>query len=222
MAIIVKVGLLSGKTATVAVDLEDDVQTLKLRAEIALGVGRGRLLDSSGSFLDSSAQINNTGLKTGDSLTLHIGRGQSCATIAAFATILGDGSVVTWGDANCGGDSTAVQHQLKNVQHIQATNGAFAAILRDGSVVTWGSAGAGDSRAVQDQLKNVQQIQAANSAFAAILRGGSVVTWGCSEFGGDSSAVRDQLKNVQQIQATEYAFAAILGDGSVVTWGHAE
>ena len=33
----------------------------------------------------------------------------------AFAAILGDGSVVTWGDARNGGDSTAVQEQLNRV-----------------------------------------------------------------------------------------------------------
>ena len=45
---------------------------------------------------------------------------------AAFAALLGAGSVVTWGDAHCGGDSSAVQDQLKNVQCIQASCGAFA------------------------------------------------------------------------------------------------
>ena len=62
------------------------------------------------------------------------------ATATAFAAILGDGSVVTWGDALGGGDSSAVQGQLRNVQQIQATANAFAAILGDGSVVTWGDA----------------------------------------------------------------------------------
>ena len=59
----------------------------------------------------------------------------------AFAAILGDGSVVTWGHADSGGNSRAVQGQLKKVQQIQASSayhGAFAAILGDGSVVTWG------------------------------------------------------------------------------------
>ena len=70
----------------------------------------------------------------------------------------GDGSIVAWGRAKDGGDSSAVQDQLKNVQQIQAAPCAFAAILGDGSVVTWGDAGCGgDSSAVQDQLKNVQQ-----------------------------------------------------------------
>ena len=39
-----------------------------------------------------------------------------------------------------GGRSSAVQHQLKDVQQIQASSTAFAAILSDGSAVTWGNA----------------------------------------------------------------------------------
>ena len=138
------------------------------------------------------------------------------ATNYAFATILADGSVVTWGS---GGDSSAVRDQLKGVLQIQATNYAFAAILADGSVVTWGDQEhGGDSSAVRDQLRGVQQIQATGGAFAAILKDGSVVTWGDPEYGGDSAAVQDLLQGVSQIQATDFAFAAILADGSVITW----
>ena len=53
---------------------------------------------------------------------------------------LDDGSIVTWGAADFGGDSSDVQCQLTNVQQMQASSGAFAAILGDGSVVTWGRA----------------------------------------------------------------------------------
>ena len=61
---------------------------------------------------------------------------QACAGAeGAFAAILSDESVVTWGDARNGGDSRAVQDRLKNVQQIQASCGAFAAILGDGSVM---------------------------------------------------------------------------------------
>ena len=60
------------------------------------------------------------------------------ATRGAFAAILGDGSVVTWGDVCQGGESRDVQDQLRDVKQIQATESAFAAILGDGSVVTWG------------------------------------------------------------------------------------
>ena len=49
------------------------------------------------------------------------------ATLRAFAAILSDGSVVTWGSARHGGDSSTVQEQLTSVQDIQASAGAFAA-----------------------------------------------------------------------------------------------
>ena len=141
--------------------------------------------------------------------------------VGAFASILSDGSVVTWGNGPTGGDSSSVQEQLINVKQIAATGFAFAAILNNGSVVTWGSSVfGGDSSAVQDQLKTVQQIQATSMAFAAVLSDGAVVTWGNEARGGDSSAVQDQLRKVQQISATDSTFAAVLADGSVVTSGN--
>ena len=190
MSIAVAVGLLSGKTVTVKASLEDEVGTLKRQAQIALGVGRGRLVDSLGNLLDVRVPIKNTLIQNGDSLTLQINRVQAQVSHFAGAAILGDGSVVTWGAAGDGGDSSAVQDQLRNVQQIEATRTAFAAILGDGSVVTWGDrTEGGNSDGVKDQLKNVQQIQASWGAFAAILADGSVVTWGHSDFGGDSSLV---------------------------------
>ena len=223
MSIAVEVGLLSGKTATVQAGRDETVQTLSRRAQIALGAGNGRLVDSSGVVLDGSQAIMNTGIQNGSSLTLHVYRVQVQASGGSFAAILGDGSVVTWGDADVGGDSSAWQGQLTNVQQVQASACAFAAILGDGSVVTWGHAGSGgDSSDVQKQLKNVQLIQASAGAFAAILGDGLVVTWGHADSGGDSRTVQGQLKNVQQVKASRFAFAAVLGDGSIVTWGAAD
>ena len=108
----------------------------------------------------------------------------------AFAAILSDGSVVTWGEEDL--DDSDLVSQLKKVKAIQASGHAFAAILGDGSVVTWGLAEyGGDSGAARRRLKNVQQIQASRSAFAAILGDGSVgVAWGHPRLGGDSSAVQ--------------------------------
>ena len=60
-------------------------------------------------------------------------------TARAFAAVLKDGSVITWGDHSHGGDSSRVQDQLVSVQQVHATDGAFLAILADGSVVTWGN-----------------------------------------------------------------------------------
>ena len=78
-------------------------------------------------------------MRNGDRLTLvRTSSIQVQASFGAFAAILGDGSVVTWGDPEYGGDSSRVQDRLKNVQQVQATDWAFAAILDDGCVVTWG------------------------------------------------------------------------------------
>ena len=109
----------------------------------------------------------------------------------SFAAIRDNGSVVTWGDPDFGGDSKGVQDQLEDVQHVQATERAFAAILKTGCVVTWGAACfGGDSNAVQDQLKDVRQIYASHGAFAAILGNGAVVIWRDDESCGRQTAPR--------------------------------
>ena len=132
-----------------------------------------------------------------------------------------DGSVVTWGDPDCGGDSSGVAAQLSGgVQTVVRNRNAYAAVKVDGSMVTWGDADSGgDSSGVAVQLSGgVQTVVGNGSAFAAVKVDGSVVTWGddyehrvldhnwiqtnilCEHydmrkrnFGGDSSAVAAQL-----------------------------
>merc|ERR1712008_560569 len=95
----------------------------------------------------------------------------SSCNCRAFAAIKDDGSVVTWGQAGCGGDSTSVADKLSGgVVQISGTNKAVAAIKDDGSVVTWGGASyGGDSTSVADKLSGgVVQICGTDTAFAAI------------------------------------------------------
>ena len=178
MSIKLHVSLLSGRTVLVEIKLDADVETIKQHAQSALEVGHGRFFDSRGSALEGSMIIRDCGLQTGDALMLQLqpvsilplkGK-RAVPECGKFAAILGDGSVVTWGHANLGGDSSAMQDRLRHVRQIQASSYAFAAILGDGSVVTWGPSNfGGDGSAVQDRLRNVQQIQASDQAFAAIL-----------------------------------------------------
>ena len=107
--ITLEVSLLSGKTATVQAGLDETVETLTQRAQIALGVGKGRLLNSSGVVLDGCEETKSSRIQNGDSLTFHVNGVQTQSTSSAFAALLGDGSVVTWGDPSSGGDSSAVQ-----------------------------------------------------------------------------------------------------------------
>ena len=143
-------------------------------------------------LVDFEQTLEEAEIEDGECLTALVLQPQLAATRNAFAWCCGDSAIVTWGVAECDGDSSAVRDQLCGAQQIQATDSAFAAILADGSVVTWGNYGYdGDSSPVQDQLKGVMQIQATMYAFAAILADGSVVTWGDADWGGYSSAVRD-------------------------------
>jgi hypothetical protein len=143
----------------------------------------------------------------------------------AFAALKSDGSVVTWGDSDIGGDSRGVASQLRSgVQQIFSSGHGFAALKSDGSVVTWGMSrwriGDDSSDFVSQLRSGVQQIFSASDAFAALKSDGSVVTWGESFRGGDSSGVASQLRSgVVQIFSSWAAFAALKSDGSVVTWG---
>ena len=56
----------------------------------------------------------------------------------AFAAVKGDGSVVTWVQAECGGHSDGVSTELSGgVEHVVGTSRASAAMTDDGTVVTW-------------------------------------------------------------------------------------
>ena len=148
----------------------------------------------------------------------------------AFAALRADGSVVAWGCADIGGDSSAVQDNLRSgVVSIVATGGAFAVLKADGSVVTWGGSNhGGDSSAVQDNLRSgVVSIVATEGAFAALKADGSVVTWGDRTKGGamimgpgSTDEPGTILRDVVHISAAKMAFAALKSDGSVVTWGN--
>jgi Ca2+-binding RTX toxin-like protein len=159
---------------------------------------------------------------------------QIYSTFSAFAALRADGSVVTWGDIDEGGDSSAVAAKLDgtlDVVQIYSTTSAFAALRTDGSVVTWGYYDVGnfnyggDSSEVAEQLNgtvDVVQIYSNDYAFAALRADGSVVTWGEFYKGGNNLLVAEQLNgviDVVQIFSTSDAFAALRADGSVVTWG---
>ena len=44
------------------------------------------------------------------------------ATAGAFTAVLEDGSAVTWGHPDFGGDSSAVQSKLRGVREVQASD----------------------------------------------------------------------------------------------------
>ena len=168
------VSLASGRRETVSVLQHGTVCDLKTAAQQALGQSFLRLAASDGRLLDPAEALQLSGIQDGDTITAIAQQPKLAATAAAFALwCVGSDRIATWGDPNKGGDSTAVQDQLKDVRQICATHSAFAAIRAQSSLqdmLTWGKADSGgDSTAVQDQLRNVQQICATHGAFAAIF-----------------------------------------------------
>ena len=95
MDLTVEVSLISGKTVSLQTHGDEPVQSLQVRAQRALGAGKGRLLDSTGSVLDGGASLKKARLQ--EPLTLQVRRVDILGSMTAFAAILGDGSVVTWG-----------------------------------------------------------------------------------------------------------------------------
>ena len=198
----VNVSLPSGKRKTLSLEQCATVGDLQVLAQKSFGQGFLRLVTEEGRMLTDLMETLPSAIHDGEHLTAIAQQPKLAASCYAFAMwCCGGDRVVTWGDQNSGGDSSAVRGQLRNVQKIEATSGAFAAILADGSVLTWGEQNTGgDSSAVQDQLRNVQLIHStrhfsggSSGAFVAVLRDGSIVSWGDPQKGKVTSAVADQI-----------------------------
>jgi alpha-tubulin suppressor-like RCC1 family protein len=160
------------------------------------------------------------------------GSGGEFPNESAFAAVTSNGSVVTWGSIESGGNASVrngwypnpseedVSYKLKNIIAVYSNSNAFVALKEDGSVVSWGSVySGGNSSSVADRLSsNVTAVYSTRTAFAALKSDGSVVAWG--GFGGASSSVAASLSsNVTAICSNGGAFAALKKDGSVVAWG---
>ena len=194
--------------------------------QLAVASSRCVLLSPSGECVAHSLTASATTLADGDVVTvlvLDLPRVYAHPTGCAFAAVKHDGSVVTWGLADYGGNSDKVKTELiGGVDNIVGNAGAFAAVKEDGSVVTWGPANyGGDSDSVKDQLTGgVDNVVGNDRAFAALKEDGSVVAWGDAASGGNSESVKSELSGgVDRVVGTWYAFAAVKQDGSVVTWG---
>ena len=153
------VALPNGHVELLALLPSSTVQDVRTKAQRAFGKKHLRLIAAKNRVLvDFKQTLEEAEIEDGECITALVLQPQLAATNSAFALWChGDKAIVTWGDADCGGDSSPVRDQLKGTQQIQATDHAFAAILEDGSVVTWGHRRhGGDSSAVRHQLRGVQ------------------------------------------------------------------
>ena len=136
----------------------------------------------------------------------------------AFACLLHDGSVQTWGSPAHGGDTLHISRILVRVNTIVSTRAAFAALREDGQIVTWGCRDSGgDCGALAEHVMRsggAQEIHSAGCAFVAILKDMSVVCW------GQITGIHPNVTDVVQLACTmRGSFAALTRAGDVVTWG---
>lgn len=144
----------------------------------------------------------------------------------ATAVLREDGSVITWGANNDGGDSIVVRDKL--VEGVVAIHPlyyrGFAALKDDGSVFVWGEGRQDYFEPVAEELTSgVIALYGDYYAHAALKEDGSLVTWGSSDIGGDSSAVADKLSSgVVDVFSEQWFMAALKENGELVVWGDLE
>ena len=117
------------------------------------------------------------------------------STDSAFAALKNDGTVVTWGNPQRGGNPGAVSNLLQGVVDIVSTNSGFAALTGDGTVISWGE-GLQDPFPPAPVHTDVSKVIANTvDSFVALKKDGSVVAWGNPITGGDISSVAFELSS---------------------------
>jgi hypothetical protein len=151
----------SGRSESISLPQFSNVGDLKILAQQSFQQRFLRLVTADGRILGdpcqslADAQLENQACLTAVARQATMAATQKIMSHSGAVALwcCGGSRIVTWGRMDYGGNSSAVQDQLRNVQQVQGTEGAFAAILADGSVVTWGHPDyGGNSSAVQDQL----------------------------------------------------------------------
>lgn len=155
--------------------------------------------------------------RTGQFASIYTGLGHRFANHEAFAAIMDDGSLISWGNPEYGGSNPPGGHDFVDL----CSNGfAFAALRRDGSISAWGSSRHGGNQPPVDQ--GCQKLFSINGAFAALKADGSLLSWGHPEIECARVPVNDPGNPFVDIYTNANAFAALRADGSIAVWGHPE
>ena len=154
-------------------------------------------------------------------------------TSDAYAALLLDGSVRTWGNPIGGGDSSSVAAELKkNVISVTSNDSAFVALKADGSIVCWGKRDEGGSTSGTGNTltSGVIKVFGGTFGFVALKADGTVVPWG---IWSKRKVITFQNENDQRGTITSNlptgtvnnivplmfgAFASIYTDGRVSIW----
>ena len=123
----INVALPNGHAELLTLLPSSTVQDVRTEAQRAFGKKYLRLITAKNGLLgDPNKTLEEAGIEDGECLTALVLQPQLAATCSAFALFCQGGSeIITWGDAEYGGDSSTVRDQLRGVQQIQATGQAL-------------------------------------------------------------------------------------------------
>lgn len=143
----------------------------------------------------------------------------------AVAALRENGSVITWGAPDCGGDSLSVAADLSSgVKSLSGMRGQFAAIKTDGSVVLWPK----DSQQAADpeltkalRLGGTKSVTMGVRHITLLKDDGSVYVWRMPAEESGIIAPEDELKSgVKDVISNGVALVALKFDGSAVAFGY--
>lgn len=138
----------------------------------------------------------------------------------AYAALKENGTVVTWGNSQFGGDSSGVQAHLEGVKAIYSTPEAFAALKEDGTVVAWGNPFAGgDISAVQSQLTDVKEIYASKFGFVALKNDKTLISWSGD---GQTTSFTKTISQVKSVFPAHDHFVVLKENQDIEAWGSRE
>lgn len=113
----VNVALVNGHTQLLSVPPSSTVQDLRTAAQLVFRQKCLRLISAKNRLLvDPEETLEAAEIQDGERLTALVLQPQLAAATNAFALWChGDNAIVTWGDEKAGGDSWAVQDQLRGI-----------------------------------------------------------------------------------------------------------
>lgn len=144
------------------------------------------------------------------------------ATEKAFAALREDGTVISWGNSDYGGNFSSKSDKLVSVRDIKASERAFIALKTDGSIVVWGAANFGASipSNISSNLKSgVEEIWASARGFAARKGNGQLYSWGNVLFNSNENNKYVELTQIKSVYTNTHCFSSVSNDGTIQYWG---
>lgn len=138
----------------------------------------------------------------------------------AWAALADDGSVLAWGDADCGGSVPSSIVSRTDLVSLTGNEFAFAALTSGGGVLAWGSANNGGNVPEDISLRtDLVSMAGSAKAFAALTASGGAVAWGNIDNGGSVPTDIALRSDLVSVVGNMKSFAALTASGSVVAWG---